>query len=86
MPTITATNARKDFFELVKGATEKHEIYHIRHKKGDVILMSESEYESLVETLELLSVPGFKEKFKLAQKQIYEGQTSTFDDVFGEPL
>lgn len=56
MLAITATNARKDFFEIVKGATEKHEIYHIQHRKGDVVLMSEAEYDSLIETLELLSI------------------------------
>jgi antitoxin YefM len=86
MTTITATNARKDFFEIVKGATEKHEIYHIHHRKGDVVLMAEDEYEGLIETLELLSSPNFKEKFKSAQKEIESGETVTFDDVFGEPL
>ncbi|MEA2102405.1 MAG: type II toxin-antitoxin system Phd/YefM family antitoxin [Thermodesulfobacteriota bacterium] len=86
MPKITATDARKNFFEIVKGATEKHEIYRIHHSKGDVVLMSEDEYESLVETLELLSTPGFKERFELAQKEVKSGQTVTFDEVFGEPL
>ena len=86
MPTITATNARKDFFEIVKGAAEKHEIYHIHHRKGDVVLMSEDEYESLLETLNLLSIPGFKEKFELSQKEIASGETVTFEEVFGEPL
>jgi len=86
MTTITATSARKDFFEIVKGATEKHEIYHIHHRKGDVVLMSEDEYEGLIETLELLSIPGFKEAFKTAQEEIKSGETVTFDEVFGEPL
>ncbi len=86
MATITATNARKDFFEIVKGATEKHEIYHIHHRKGDVVLMSEDEYDGLIETLELLSTPGFKEKFKTAQEEIKSGETVAFDEVFGESL
>jgi antitoxin YefM len=86
MTTITATNARNDFLEIIKGATKKHEIYHINHCKGNVVLMSEDEYESLIETLELLSTHGFKEKFKLAQKEVEAGETVTFDEVFGEPL
>jgi len=86
MTTITATNARKDFFEIVKGATEKHEIYHIRHRKGDVVLMAEDEYESLIETLNLLSTQGFKKLFSVAQKEIASGNTDTFEEVFGEPL
>ena len=86
MQKITATNARKDFFEIVKGATEKHEIYRIHHRKGDVVLMSENEYESLIETLALLSTPGFKEQFELAKKEVASGQTVTFKEVFGEAL
>ena len=86
MTTITATNARQDFFEIVKGATEKHEIYHIRHQKGDVVLMSEDEYESLLETLEILATPGFKEGFELARKEVKAGKTVSFSKVFGEPL
>ncbi|MHC4887790.1 MAG: type II toxin-antitoxin system Phd/YefM family antitoxin [Planctomycetota bacterium] len=85
MTTITATNARKDFFEIVKGATEKHEIFHIRHRQGDVVLMSEEEYESLIETLALLSTPGFKQGFEKACKEVEADDTTSFEDVFGEP-
>ena len=86
MTSITATNARHDFFEIVKGAIQKHEIYHIHHRKGDVVLMSEDEYEGLIETLELLSTTGFKKGFETAQKEIEAGETVAFDKVFGEPL
>ncbi|OQY17675.1 MAG: prevent-host-death protein [Desulfobacteraceae bacterium 4572_35.1] len=86
MPSLTATAARKDFFEIVKDATEKHATYHIHHRKGDVVLMAESEYTSLIETLELLSAPGFKERFEQAQQEVERGDTVSFDDVFGESL
>ena len=48
--------------------------------------MSENEYESLLETLALLSVPGFKERFELSQEEIERGETVAFAEVFGEPL
>jgi antitoxin YefM len=48
--------------------------------------MSESEYDGLIETLEILSTPGFKKGFQTAQKEIEAGETVTFDKVFGEPL
>ena len=86
MTSITATNARHDFFEIVKGATQKHEIYHIHHRKGNVVLMSEDEYEGLIETLELLSTPGFKQGFEIAKKEVEMGKTVAFDKVFGESL
>lgn len=85
MATITATNARKDFFGIVKGATEKHEIYHIHHREGDVVLMAEEDYDGLVETLELLSTPGFKAGFEKARQEVEAGDTLSFEDVFGEP-
>jgi antitoxin YefM len=85
MASITATNARKSFFDLIKGVNCQHEIYHINHKDGGAVLMSEAEFESLQETLELLSVPGFREGFSKAQKEVTDGDTFSFEDVFGEP-
>ncbi|MDF7806952.1 type II toxin-antitoxin system Phd/YefM family antitoxin [Pontiellaceae bacterium B12219] len=85
MSTITATNARKSFFELIKGVNQKHEIYHISHKDGAAVLMSEEEFESLQETLDLLSTKGFREDFDRANQEIEKGDTATFEEVFGEP-
>ncbi|WP_295587223.1 type II toxin-antitoxin system Phd/YefM family antitoxin [uncultured Lamprocystis sp.] len=85
MTTLTATDARKGLFDLLRGANERHEIYHIRHRQGDAVLMSEAEYDSLIETLELLSAPGFNESFKKAQTEAQSGDTRSFDEVFGEP-
>lgn len=85
MTTLTATDARKSLFDLLRGANERHEIYHIRHRQGDAVLMSESEYESLIETLDLLSAPGFKETFELARQEADSGETRAFEEIFGEP-
>jgi antitoxin YefM len=84
MSTITATDARKSFFDLMKGVNQKHEIYHISHKGGAAVLMSEEEFESLQETLDLLSAPGFREGFDRARKEVEQGDTLSFEDVFGE--
>ncbi|MDF3127795.1 type II toxin-antitoxin system Phd/YefM family antitoxin [Kiritimatiellaeota bacterium B1221] len=84
MTTMTATDARKGFFELLKSAKERHEIYHIRYRSGDAVLMSQDEYESLQETLDLLSAPGFKEGFEKACSEVEAGETLSFEDVFGE--
>ena len=85
MTTLTATDARKTLFDLLRGANERHEIYHIRHRQGDAVLMSEAEYDSLIETLELLSAPGFNESFEKARAEAQTGDTRSFDEVFGEP-
>jgi len=84
MTTMTATDARKSFFDLLKGANERHEVYHIRYKSGDAVLMSQEEFDSLQETLDLLSSPGFREGFEVARKEAESGDTLSFEDVFGE--
>jgi antitoxin YefM len=85
MTTLTATDARKGLFDLLRGANERHEIYHIRHRQGDAVLMSEAEYDSLIETLGLLSASGFNESFEQARAEAQTGDTRSFDEVFGEP-
>ena len=82
--TITATDARRDFFEIVKGATEKHQIYRIQHRKGSVVILSEEEYDNLVETLELLSIPGFLKNLKRSVDQMNNNETYSMDKVFGD--
>jgi antitoxin YefM len=84
MTTLTATDARKGFFELLKSAQQRHEIYHIRYRSGDAVLMSQDEYDSLQETLALLSSPGFREGFEESRREADAGDTVTFEDVFGE--
>ena len=64
----------KDFFELIKDAITKHKVFRIHHRDGDVVLMSDEEYESLQETLELLSIKGFRESIKKSFKQIEKGR------------
>jgi antitoxin YefM len=84
MATLSATEARKNLFELLKGASCRHEIYRIRHKDGDAVLMSENEFESLMETLGLLSSPGFRKGFETSRNQAEQGKTLSFAEVFGE--
>jgi len=85
MTKLTATDARARLFDLLRGANERHEIYHIRHRQGDAVLMSEAEYESLMETLSLLSAPGFRDAFEQARGEADSGDTRSFHEVFGEP-
>ena len=84
MASMNATKARKEFFDLIKNAISKHQVFHIHHRQGDVVLLSEEEYESLQETLELLSIPGFRESIAKSVKQMEKGETISFDEVFGK--
>lgn len=85
MATMTATEARRNFFELLRHTNDRHEIYHIRHRDGDAVLLSRDEFDSLLETLALVSAPGFREGFEAARRELEAGETLSFEEVFGEP-
>lgn len=80
---LTATEARNNFFDLIKNTHKHHQAYHIHHPKGGAVLLSEEDYESLIETLELLSIPGFRESIKESVQQVRNKKTHSADDVFG---
>ena len=83
MKTLTATEARNRWFDLVKSSVKGHRLYHISSKQGGVVLLSEEDYESLLETLELLSKPGMLKSIQEAKKEIKEGKTYSIEEVFG---
>ena len=84
MTTLTATTARREFFDLIKGAAEGHRTFRIQHRRGAAVLISEDDYEGLLETLELLSLPGFRQRLKASIKQMKAGETVSMDELFGE--
>lgn len=79
MTRITATRARGRLFELLKGALRKHLIYRISHREGDVVLLAEEEYESLIETLGLLETPGFRKSLRRAEEDVRRGRVKPLD-------
>jgi antitoxin YefM len=84
MINLTATDARKSFFEVLKQSTLQHELFEVQHKAGKSVIMSADEYESLQETLFLLSQPGFKTTFEQSVREADTGETVPFDRIFGE--
>ena len=84
MTSVTATNARKDFFELIRRALHRHEPVKIQHREGDVVLLAEDDYESLLETLELLSVTGLRESLSEAEADIAAGRVVPAEDLLGD--
>ena len=83
MTTLSTTQARKKFDDLVNCIAGGHRVFRIRHQAGDAVLMSEADYDSLLETLELLSVPGFRASIRRSLRQAARGQTRSLEDVFG---
>ncbi|WP_026922426.1 type II toxin-antitoxin system Phd/YefM family antitoxin [Glycomyces arizonensis] len=52
--TITASEARKDLFPLIKKVNDDHAPVRISSKGGNAVLMSEEDYEAWQETMFLL--------------------------------
>lgn len=85
MKTITATEARRELFTLLKGTVRGHRQFRITHKQGDAVLLSQADYEGLLETLELLSTPGLLKSVRRARREITRGETHSLDEVLGAP-
>ena len=84
MTTLSATDARREILDLVKQANQGHQVYRIRHRKGSAVLMSEEDYESLIESLELLSIPGFRASMKRSAAQMKRGATLSLNELLGD--
>ncbi|MDR3625638.1 MAG: type II toxin-antitoxin system Phd/YefM family antitoxin [Ignavibacteriaceae bacterium] len=61
MRTISVTNARKDLYNLIKETATASEPVHITGKNQNAVLISEEDWNSIQETLFLLSIPGMRE-------------------------
>ena len=61
MEIVSASKARANLFSLVENVNKDHLPRIITSKKGDAVLLSKDDWESLQETLYLQSVPGLVE-------------------------
>ena len=74
MNTITATNLRKNIFEILNNTAKYNELINVPTKEGSVIIMSDEDYRGLMETVYLYSQPGLVPKIlKAAAEPIEEG-------------
>ncbi len=68
MPTLTATEARKNIYALVDEVNESHEAIQIQGKRGSAVLIAEEDWRALQETLYLTSVTGMKKSILKGMK------------------
>lgn len=59
MINTNVTNFRKQIFELIDQTVKYNEPINISTKSGNAVLISEEDYNNLVETMYLNSIPGF---------------------------
>lgn len=62
MTNVNATNFRKNLFEYLNQAVDFNDVINVSTKNGNAVVMSEEDYNSLMETLYLMSHPGTREE------------------------
>ena len=62
MLNINITHLRKNIFELLEQTIRFNEPINVTTKNGNAVILSEEDYNGLMETLYLSSIPGMKEK------------------------
>jgi len=85
--TIAVSVARQTLPELVgRMRTLLDRVIITRNGKPEAVMMAFEEYESWVETLELISRPETARGIREGLADLKAGCTRSFEDVFGEPL
>ena len=56
------TNFRKDIYKLLENAIKYNEPINISTKNGNAVVLSEEDYNNLIETLYISSMPKLKEE------------------------
>ena len=61
MINTNITNFRKDIFGMLEKTVKYNEPINVNTKDGNAVIISEEDYNGLMETLYLSSIPGMKE-------------------------
>ena len=77
MLNTNITNFRKNIFSLLEQTIKYNEPVNISTKAGNAVIISEEDYNSLIETVYLSSVPQQREK-------IIEGLHTPLDECLPE--
>jgi PHD/YefM family antitoxin component YafN of YafNO toxin-antitoxin module len=84
MEKLTATVAQEDLINLIKLVAREGKGYQIEIDNDSAVLISQKDYESLQETLELLSILGLRESLQRSLDQIINNETYSLDEVLGD--
>ena len=75
--STTITNFRKNVFSIVQNTVRFNEPVNITTKDGNAVMISEEDYLGIMETLNLTSIPGMREK-------LIEGLNTPLSDTIPE--
>jgi antitoxin YefM len=85
MTTIPLSDARARLSELVDEAVRTHERVDItRNGRRAAVLLSADDFDSLMETLDILADPQLMQELAEADEQIARGEVYTLEEVEAE--
>ena len=64
MTTLNATEARSKLYKLIDETSETHQPIMITGKRKNAVLLAEEDWNSINETLFLLSISGMRESIR----------------------
>jgi prevent-host-death family protein len=72
MKTISLSSAKDDLPQVIEAAVRDHEPVQITGDQGNAVLVGESDWKAIQETLYLLSVPGMRASIREGMDQPWE--------------
>ena len=61
MTTFNAREARSRLYKLIDETSETHKPITITGKRSNAVLLAEEDWDAIIETLYLVSIPGMRE-------------------------
>ena len=79
MTNMTATEARKQLYNLLDAVADSREPVKITGKRNSAVLVSADDWRSVQETLYLISIPGMRESIRKGLKAPIDTCTKGLD-------
>ena len=79
MAIVNVTTARANLYNLINELEQSHEPVIISGKRNNAVLISESDWKSLQETIYLCSIPGMCKSILEASKEPLEDSIKELD-------
>ena len=79
MTTITATQARQKLYSLIDETNDSHQPIQITGKRANAVLLSESDWRAIQETLHLQSIPRLVDSIQEARQEGIEQASEELD-------
>mgnify|MGYP001064752332 FL=1 len=79
MTTLTVTEARANLYKLTDDTSVNHEPVIITGKRGNAVLLTEGDWNSITETLHLVSVSGMRDSILAGMQESIDGAATELD-------